>query len=84
MPYEQFTIAHAKEVFENKKTMMIYSKVSQVSWPNYSEISVTKLWPEFKKRPLVMEYMPSKINKGRQIDKKYFFDILNTIYPEEM
>ena len=68
---------------EGKKFMLELHKVNRINWPFYPEIGVKYLYPEFKKCPEINMYLPEKIPDGRQIDKEFFCNILNTCVPEE-
>jgi hypothetical protein len=83
-PYDQFTVAFARDVLEGKRTLLSNAEVRRIVWPNYAEISVKALWPEFSVREETAQYFPSYIPQGRQMDKTFFFNVLNTIVPEEL
>ena len=51
---------------------------------HYPKISVKSLYDEFAKRPEVEPYMPPKVHKGRTLDKKYFWDVVGTLFPDEV
>ena len=40
------------------------------------------LWPEFKKDPKFLSFFPATFPKAKGPPRDYFFDILNTLYPE--
>ena len=51
-------------------------KLVDVKWkhvPFYDEVSVVRLWPMLKEDAEFMQYMPSKLPKGRIPDRDYFF-----------
>ena len=48
MPYKKFTIAFARDVLKGKKAFLHNDEVKRITWPFYEEISVKKLWPEFR------------------------------------
>ena len=50
--------------------------------PRYNELSVLSMFPKFKNDARVMKYIPDRLPKGRLPDRDYFFNILNTLYPE--
>ena len=50
--------------------------------PFYDELSVRNLWPDFKKDTNFMSFFPSKYPKDKGPPREYFFNILNTLYPE--
>jgi len=71
-----------KEVLANKKQLLRRADVKEVSVPHYDELSVRTLWPELKKDPKFMLYFPSIFPKDKGPPREYFFNILNTLYPE--
>ena len=50
--------------------------------PHYDELSVKKLYPEFKKDEKMMQYFPDKYSAGKGTPRDYFFPILNTVHPD--
>ena len=42
------------------------------------------LYDEFAERPEVQPYMPPKLHKGRTLSKRYFWDVVGTVYPDEV
>ena len=58
------------------------SEVSTVEVPHYDELSVRRLWPELAKDGEFMQYFPSKYPVGKGPPRDYFFNVLNTLYPE--
>ena len=62
--------------------LMKKADVVPVTVPHYDEISVKALWPGICKDPEFIKYFPEKYPAGRGPPRQYFFDILNTLYPE--
>jgi len=56
--------------------------VKYISVPHYDELSVKSLCPEFKKDADFCAFFPAVFPKGKGPPREYFFDILNTLYPE--
>ena len=48
-----------KEVLVGKKMLLKKAEVAPIEVPQYDELSVKKLWPEFKKDAEFMQYFPS-------------------------
>ena len=71
-----------KEVFAEKKQLLKKAQVVRIEVPHYDELSVKRLWPEFKKDPEFLQYFPSKYPKDKGPPRDYFFNILNTLYPD--
>ena len=61
---------------------MLLSEVRWIQVPKLEELSVTNLFEVFKDDVKMMEYIPSKLPKGRLPDRTYFFNVMNTLYPE--
>ena len=49
--------------------------------PKYDELSIVNLYGKFKTDPKFMAYFPDRLPKGRLPDRKYFFNVLHTLYP---
>lgn len=60
------------------------SDLQSIQMGNFPEVSVKNLWPLYKDREEVKDYFPTKIAKGRQIDKEYFFNIINSVLGDEL
>ena len=60
------------------------SELKQVDAGHFPEVSVKGLYTEFSERPDIKPYMPPKINKGRSCEKKYFWNVVNTFFEEEV
>ena len=71
-----------KEVLVGKKMLFKKAEVATIEVPQYDELSVKTLWPEFRKDAEFMKYFPSTYPKGKGPPRKYFFDVVNTMYPE--
>ena len=50
--------------------------------PQYDEIAVKALWPELKKDANFLAFFPSVYPKNKGPPREYFFNILNTLYPD--
>ena len=71
-----------KLVFAGKKRLLEMNEVSRVNVPAYDELSVTNLWKDASLDPEFMQFMPDSFPKGKNCDRGYFFNILNTVHPE--
>ena len=56
--------------------------MASVKVPHYDELSVKRLWPMLIKDAEFTKYFPDKYPPGKGPPREYFFDILNTLYPE--
>ena len=63
------------------KQLLPMGKVKFINVPLYDELSVKKFYPMFQKDEEVMRYMPDPTPDMRVPDRKYLFNILNTLKP---
>ena len=68
-----------KLVLVEKKKLLSLSEVKHVHIPKYEELSVKKLWPLMWQVEDFMVYMPDPSPEGRLPDRKYFWNVLNTV-----
>ena len=71
-----------KEVLTEEKQLLELSELKSVIVPDFDELSVISLWPKMQDDPLFLSYFPSKLPAGRLPDRKYFFNIMNTLMPD--
>ena len=57
-------------------------QVKAINVPMYDELSIKNLLPMMMEEPMFRTYVPDSFPKGRQIDRTYFFNIMNTLNPE--
>ena len=69
-------------VFADQKKLFKKNEIDHIDVPHYDELSVKKLWPQFKKDQNFMQYFPDSFADTKGPARQYFFDIMNTIYPE--
>ena len=65
-------------ILSGEKKLLLKADVKWVDVGHYPEISVKSLYAEFAEREEVKPYLPPKINKGRQCDKQYFWNVVST------
>ncbi len=70
-----------KQVLCGHKKLIKMSALNPVNAPAYDEISVKRLYDALK-MPSMSSYFPDEYAKGRQADRKFFFDIWNSMHPE--
>ena len=56
--------------------------IKMITVPKYDELSVINLLPKVKENVNVMIYLPDVLPKGKTISREYFFNVLNTTYPD--
>ena len=83
-PYNQVTKDHLKDVLAGKHSFLLNKDIKVCKITQYSEISVKLIYERALKHPNLAKYMPPALPKGRTIDKEYFYNVFNTLYPEEV
>jgi hypothetical protein len=71
-----------KDVLAERKKLLKLTEVRQVAVPKYDELSVRNIFPLISKDPQVMQFMPDIYPKGREPDRCYMFNVLNTVKSE--
>ena len=73
-----------KQVLAEEKQLLSNNDVKAVNVPLYDELSVKKFYPMVLGEKEVMKYLPDPTPDMRLPDRKFFFNILNTLKPEYM
>ena len=60
------------------------SDVITIQVPLYQELNVADVREMFKDHKELQMHLPDRIAKGRQLDRTWFFTILNTLEPEKL
>ena len=71
-----------KDVLCGKKQLFKKLQVREIKVPKYDELSVKALFPQFKKDPIFNSYFPDDYPKDKGPPREYFFNIMNTLYPD--
>ena len=69
-------------VFSNEKKLLKKKEVDYVHVAHFQELSVKNLWKDMKDDAGFAVYFHDTYPDDKQPCRKYFFDILNTLYPE--
>ena len=75
-----FNKDYAKEVFRGTKGLLKLKEVKFVSVTKFDELSVKNLYDKFLTLEGVPNYFPNKYPKGRQCDREYMFNVVNTLH----
>ena len=73
---------YIKDILVGKKQLLQKSEVDEVKVPEYQELSVKAIWPQFAKDPAMQQFFPDRFPKGKGPPREYFFNVLNTMHPE--
>ena len=71
-----------KQVLKGEKQLLKKAQVAFIQVPHYDELSVKRLYPQLHKDPKFLSYFPDKYPKDKGPPRTYFFNVLNTIYPD--
>ena len=71
-----------KLIFAEKKQLMPLSELRTVSVPKYDELSIKEVYPHIEKDLILKQYFPDAYPKGREPDRSYMFNILNSVKPD--
>ena len=71
-----------RDIFSDKKKLMKKHQVNFIHVPHWDELSVKRLWIDLKDDAAFNIYFQDSYVEERGPSRKYFFDILNTVYPE--
>jgi hypothetical protein len=71
-----------RQILMEEKQLLPMSAVKSVNVPAYDELSVRNLWGSCQQSPELMLYFPDKLPVGRLPDRKYMFDVMNTLNPD--
>ena len=81
-PMNQVNKDFLRDVFADRKKLFKKSQVTYISVPNFDELSVKNLWAGLKDDDAFKIYFNDIYPKERFPERSYFFNILNTIYPD--
>ena len=63
---------------------MKMADIVAVNVPLYQELNVADVLEMFKEHAELKRHLPDRMAKGRQIDRTYFFTVLNTLEAEKL
>ena len=84
LPYHQVTKDFLKGVIQENKKLLRMSEVKFVNVPAFDEIAVKHLYSAVLKKEGMAAYFPDKFPKNTQCEKAYFYNVWNTLYPEQV
>ena len=71
-----------KAILANEKKLLKKKSVDYISVPHWAELAVNKLWPQMKTDAAFNIYFQDEYPDVKGPCREYFFNILNTIYPD--
>ena len=81
-PKSQVSKDFLKQVFTGEKRLLKKKAVDYIHVSHYEELSVKNLWGELKEDKNFNIYFQDVYPNERFPCREYFFNILNTTYPE--
>ena len=63
---------------------MKMSDIIAINVPLYQELNIADMLEVFKDHEELKRHLPNRLAKGRQIDRTYFFTVLNTLEPDKL
>ena len=66
----------------DEKRLLKKNEVDYIHVPSYDELSVKKLWLDLKDDGAFNVFFQDKYPDEKGPNREYFFNILNTVYPE--
>ena len=73
-----------KQVLSGLKKLLKMQDVRFVNPPSYDEIGVKALYHKVLEEEGMKDFFPAKFPKGLQCDKAYFYNVWNTLYPDQV
>ena len=83
-PIDNITKDFLRDVFKEEKFLFRVHEIKPIVVPHYEEISVKAVFETYKNDEALLRYLPEIKAKGKQLDRTFFYNVLNTIYPEVM
>ena len=71
-----------KQVLAEEKQLLKKSEVKPIHVPQYEELTVKHIWPQFVEDPEMSQYFPDVFSPGKGPSREYFYNVLNTVHPE--
>ena len=70
-----------RQVLREDKKLLKKAAVTPVSVPKYDELSVKAMWTQLRRDNSFNIYFPDSFPKDKGPERKYFFDVLNSVHP---
>ena len=83
-PESQVNKDFLRQVFTNEKRLFKKYQVTYIHVPGYDELLVKKLWVDLKDDKNFNVFFQDQYPKDKGPCLEYFFNILNSVYPEYM
>ena len=81
-PISSYSKDYLKDLLSERKDCLNVADVKQINVPFYPELNVKDIYDAYKDDKVLSRYLPSGFAKGRQIDRTWFFNVLNSLFPD--
>ena len=71
-----------KQVLTEEKQLLKKSEVTYIHVPQYEELAVKHIWPQFVEDREMSQYFPDVFSPCKGPAREYFYNVLNTVHPE--
>lgn len=71
-----------QQILSNKKKLLKQNQFKFIKVPKYDELSVKTFWELSKIDEELVRYFPDAVSEQWLPDRDYFFNVLNTLYPD--
>ncbi len=71
-----------RQILQDEKFLLKKNQVNYINVPHFDELSVDKMWPTLKDDEEFNVYFQDKYPELKGPNREYFFNILNTVYPD--
>ena len=81
-PRNQVNKDFLRQIFMDQKKLKLKKEVDYIHVAHFEELSVKNMWNDLKDDETFSIYFQDKFPKDRLPNREYFFNILNTVYPD--
>ena len=81
-PKTQVDKAFLRQIFQNEKKLLKKNEVRYIHVPHWDELSVKKMWLDLQSDKAFSVYFQDKYPDAKGPNRDFFFNILNTTYPD--
>ena len=71
-----------KQVLTEEMQLLKKQDVQHIEVPQYEELAVKNIWPQFADDPQMLQYFPDAFSPGKGPSREYFYNVLNTVHPD--
>ena len=80
-PYSNFNKDLLKKILNGSKGCFKLNEIKPIKVPLLAELNVADIWRKYREMPELNHFLPDRVPKGRQLDRTFFFNVMNTVVP---